>query len=509
MTQYLLGIDNGSTMVKAAVFGTDGSELAVAGRKVDLLAPRPGWSEVDMEALWQLTAEAIREAISRAAIDPRQIAGVACTGHGNGLYLVDAAGQPVRPAIRGADTRARAYIDRWLADGVDRAIRPKTMQAIWPAQPNALLAWMRDHEPESLRRAAANLTVKDYIRLRLTGEVWQERTDMSGCSLINVGTGDYDPEVLEAFGIADMRRLMPPLKRSEDLCGSVTADAAAATGLAAGTPVAGGMFDIDACGLASGMIDETQLCMIIGTWGNNQYISRTPVVHETVFMTTCYAIAGYYLMLEGSATSASNLEWFASEFFQAERDQLARTGGGSVYDLCNSQVAQSRPDESGVIFLPFLYGCNVSLDGKAAFFGLDGWQTRAHVLRAIYEGIVFSHRWHMERLLQFRPPPERIRLSGGAARSEVWVQMFADILQTPVEVPAATELGALGAAIGAAVAVGCYPSYESACAAMVRMARTCQPNPAWADVYQAKYARYRKLLDALAPLWAELAWRTA
>ena len=221
------------------------------------------------------------------------------------------------------------------------------------------------------------------------------------------------------------------------------------------------------------MVDETQLCMIVGTWGNNQYISRTPVVHETVFMTTCYAIAGYYLMLEGSATSASNLEWFASEFFQAERDQLARTGGGSVYELCNSLVAQTRPDESGVVFLPFLYGCNVSLDGKAGFFGLDGWQTRGHVLRAIYEGIVFSHRWHMERLLQFRPPPERIRLSGGAARSEVWVQMFADILQTPVEVPSGTELGAFGAAIGAAVAAGCYPTLR---------VRLCRDGPHGADV---------------------------
>lgn len=506
MPQYLLGIDNGSTMVKAAVFRADGQEMSVAARKVDLLSPQSGWSEVDMESLWQLTAEAVREAVSRAEIDPTQIACMACTGHGNGLYLVDAAGHPIRPAIRGSDTRARAYIDRWLADGVDRAIRAKTMQAIWPAQPNALLAWMRDHEPESLHRAAANLTCKDYIRLRLTGEIWQERTDMSGCSLIDVGTGDYDPEVLEAFGISDMRRLLPPLKRSEDLCGTVTSAAAAATGLSAGTPVAGGMFDIDACGLASGMVDETQLCMIIGTWGNNQYISRTPVVHETVFMTTCYAIDGYYLMLEGSATSASNLEWFASEFFEAERAELARTGGGSVYELCNALVAQTRPEESGIVFLPFLYGCNVSLDGKAAFFGLDGWQTRAHVLRAVYEGIVFSHRWHMERLLQFRSPPERIRLSGGAARSGVWVQMFADILQTPVEVPSGTELGALGAAIGAAVAAGLYPTYEAACAAMVRMSRTCLPNTALADVYQAKYTRYRKLLDALAPLWSELVW---
>lgn len=508
MPQYLLGIDNGSTMIKAAVFGTDGQEVSVASRKGDWLSPQPGWSEADMEVLWQLTAEAVREAIGRSGIDPAQIACVACTGHGNGLYLVDAAGRPVRPAIRGSDTRARAYIDRWLADGVDRAIRPKTMQAIWPAQPNALLAWMRDHEPESLRRAAASLTCKDYLRLRLTGEIWQERTDISGCSLINVGTGDYDPEVLAAFGIADLRHLLPPLKRSEDLCGAVTPAAAAATGLAPGTPVAGGMFDIDACGLASGMVDETQLCMIVGTWGNNQYISRTPVVDDAVFMTTCYAIDGYYLMLEGSATSASNLEWFASEFLQAERAEQERAGG-SVFEFCNALVAQTRPEESGVVFLPFLYGCNVSLDGKAAFFGLDGWQTRGHVLRAVYEGIVFSHRWHMERLLQFRSPPARIRLSGGAARSSVWVQMFADILQTPVEVPAGTELGALGAAISAAVAVGLYPSYEAACAAMVRMARTCPPNVALAEVYQAKYARYQRLLEALSPLWSELAWKPA
>jgi L-xylulokinase len=141
--------------------------------------------------------------------------------------------------------------------------------------------------------------------------------------------------------------------------------------------------------------------------------------------------------------------------------------------------------------------------------GLDGWQTRSHVLRAIYEGIVFSHRWHMERLLRFRGAPARIRLSGGAARSDVWVQMFADILQTPVEVPAGTELGALGAAIAAAVAARCYPTFQSACAAMVRVSRTSQPNHALADVYQAKYARYRKVLDALAPLWSELVWRAA
>ena len=506
MGQYLLGIDNGSTVVKAGVFDIAGRELSVASRKIEPLTSKPGYDEVDMEALWQLSATSIRDAISRAAIDPADIVCVAATGHGNGMYLIDADGRPICPAVRGADSRARKYIDRWLADGVDRAIRPKTMQAIWPAQPNALLAWMRDNQPDELGRAKAILCCKDYIRFRLTGEIYQERTDMSGTSLMNVGTGDYDMDVLEAFGIGEMRHLLPDLKRSEDICGTVTARAAEATGLAAGTPVAGGMFDIDACGLASGLVDETQLCMIAGTWGNNQYVSKTPVVDESVFMTTCYSIPGYYLMLEGSATSASNLEWFVSEFFQAERAQMAQAGQ-SVFDLCNELVGQTRADDAGIIFLPFLVGSNVSLDGKACFIGLDSWQSRGHVLRAIYEGIVFSHNWHIQRLLKFRPVPETIRLSGGAARSDVWVQMFADILQVPVEVPAGSELGTLGAAIGAAVAAGCYPSYEAACEAMVRIARTCEPNRRLAGLYQTKYDRYNKVLDAMAPMWADLVWR--
>jgi len=506
MPKYLLGIDNGSTMVKAALFTTEGKELGVASRKVNLLAPQPGWSEVDMDELWKTTAESIREALAQAAIDPKDVACVACTGHGNGLYLVDADGRPVRNAIRGADTRARGYIDRWLADGVDDAIRHKTMQAIWPAQPNAILAWMQDHEPESLAKGKAVLMCKDYIRLRLTGEIYQELTDMSGTSLMDVGAGDYDMEVLEAFGISGTRDLLPPLRRTQDICGAVTSAAAELTGLAPGTPVSAGLFDIDACGLASGMVDETQMCMIVGTWGNNQYIAKSPVVSKDVFMTTCYSIPGYYLMLEGSATSASNLEWMVTEFFQAEREQAARDGS-SVYELCNQLVAATEPADAGVVFLPFLYGSNVSLDGKACFLGLDGWQTRGHVLRAMYEGIIFSHNWHLERLMQFRSLPDRIRLSGGATRSEVWIQMFADIIGAPVDVPEGTELGTLGAAISAAVAAGCHPSYEVACAAMVRIARTCEPNASLADVYQTKYARYKLALEALAPVWAELAWK--
>jgi L-xylulokinase len=519
MAKYLLGTDNGCTMSKAALFTLDGREVAVASRKTETLTPRPGFLERDVPEMWASTAAAIKEVVGKSRVDPADIACVACAGHGNGLYLVDEQGNPVCNAILSTDSRARGIIDRWLADGVDKAVRPITMQSIWPAQPNALLLWLKENQPEVIRKSRWVLMAKDFVRFKLTGEVHAELTDMSGTSLLSVRDMAYDDGLLAAFGIADLRRLLPPLVRSADICGHVTPQAAAETGLKAGTPVAGGMFDIDACGLSSGLTDESQLCMIAGTWGNNQYISRTPVVSEDVFMTSCYAIPGYYLMLEGSATSASNLEWFVTEFMRpvgaavgaalsGRPDSGAHAGaplpeGRSVYDLCNDLVAATKPEDASIVFLPFLYGSNAGPDAKACFLGLNGWHTRGHVLRAIYEGVVFGHKRHVDRLLKFRSMPATIRLTGGAARSQVWMQIFADIFQTPIETPDGTELGALGAAIGASVAAGCHPSYEAAIAAMVRFSRRQEPNPAARETYQAKERLYHRYIAALGPVWAE------
>jgi L-xylulokinase len=503
MPDYLLATDNGGTVSKAALFTLDGKEVAVASQKTETITPAADQTEMDMAQTWAATAASIKAVIAEAGIDPSDIAAIACTGHGNGLYLVDEAGEPVRNAIASSDSRARAYTEQWEADGVDVAIRPKTMQAIWPAQPNALLCWLRDNEPESIEKTKWVFMCKDYVRFKLTGEAYAELTDMSGTSLMNVGTGEYDADVLAAFGISEMQEMLPPLKQSADLCGKITAAAAAETGLAEGTPVAGGMFDIDACGLSSAITNESQLCMILGTWGNNQYISQTPVVDEAVFMTSCYSIPGFYLMLEGSATSASNLEWFIAEIFKAEAAQAAAEGK-SVYDVLNALVAGTAPQDSNVIYLPFLYGSNVDPDAKASILGLTDRHTVGHVVRAVYEGVIFGHMTHLERLLKFRKMPERIRLSGGAARSEVWAQMISDAFGVPVEVPDGTELGALGAAICAGVAGGCFDSYDAAIDSMVHFKREYQPDLALTEVYKAKYERYKKVTAALDPVWKEI-----
>jgi len=503
MPGYLLGIDNGGTVAKAGLFALDGRELAVAARKTEMLAPRPGHTERDTDALWQATAQAIRAAIEQSGVRARDILGVATAGHGNGLYLVDAQGRPVRNGIISTDGRAKDYVARWHADGTFRAIHPRTMQSLWPAQPGPLLAWLRDHEPETIRRARWALMVKDYIRFRLTGEFQGELTDMSATSLVDVAAGQYDDRGLAAMGLAELRRLLPPIRRSEEVCGQVTAEAAEVTGLAQGTPVAGGLFDVDACGLACGLVDERPLVVIAGTWSINQFVSPRPVVAEDLFMTSRYCVPGQYLIMEASATSASNLEWFVTQFLPRERE-LAEQQGRSVYDLCNEMVAGTRPDEPAIIFLPFLYGSIADANAKACLLGMSGWHTRAHVLRAIYEGIVFGHLAHYQRLLRFRRPPQTVRLTGGAARSDVWVQMFADCYGLPMEIPAGTELGAMGAAVCAAVAAGCYPDFPQAVTAMVRLARVQEPDRGRTSLYAEKYGRYQEAAAALGPLWGKL-----
>jgi L-xylulokinase len=503
MAKYLLGIDNGGTVTKAGLFDLAGNELAVEGRRTEMTSPAPGFTERDTEELWQATAAAIRQVLDRSGIDPGDIACIATAGHGNGLYLVDREGTPVRPGIISTDTRAADYVARWRQQGVTEAILPKTMQSLWPAQPPALLAWLKDNEPDVIARAGWVLMAKDFIRSRLIGQFHAELSDTSGSSLIDVGTGDYDDALFEAYGLADLRHLMPPIARSEEICGHVTEQAAAATGLAPGTPVAGGLFDADACSLAGGMVDESVLQVIAGTWSVNQYITRQPVIDPNIFMTSRYCVPGYYLIMEASATSASNLEWFTGQVLGPEAEALAARGE-SIFDACNREVAAIPADQCNLIFLPFLFGSNANPAAKSCLLGLGGWHRRGHVLRAIYEGVLMSHRWHIDRLMRFRDRPDFIRLAGGAARSEVWSRMFADVFQVPVEIPAGTELGALGSAILAAVAAGCYDDFPSAVDAMVRIEAVRQPDPAMAGVYDQKYQRYLKALDALEPLWSEL-----
>jgi len=492
----LLGIDNGGTVTKAALYDTAGTELAVSSVKTEMKFPCPGHAEKDMEDLWSANVRVISDVMTRAGVAASEVAAVAVTGHGNGMYLVGGDGRPVGAGINSADSRAEEYVARWQSDGTFDRVLPRTCQALWAAQPAALLAWFRDHRPRELERTRWVFMCKDFIRYRLTGEAFAEVTDYSGINLLDIHRLRYDSDLLAAYGLQGIADKLPPLRGSSEICGRVSRAAAEATGLKEGTPVAGGLFDITSCAIACGITDAERLCLIAGSWSINEYISPSPVQDRDLFMTSAYCIPGYWLITEASATSASNLEWTVSELMCAEREQ-AQARGESVFDLVNRMVDGVAPGDSDVLFLPFLYGSNEGPDASAAFLGLRGWHGRAQMLRAVYEGVVFSHKRHLERLLRHRPAARAARIAGGAAKSDVWVQLFADALGLPIELTACEELGAMGAAICGGVGVGLFSSFEEAVRQMVRVSRTVQPRAALGPVYNDKYRRYVATLAAL------------
>jgi L-xylulokinase len=499
MAQYLLGIDNGSTVSKAALFDFHGREVAVASCKAETEYPHPGWTERDMEMLWQCTASAIREVLAKAGVKPEESAGIGNTGHGNGVYLLDKQGHPLRNGIQSMDTRAADVVTGWTESNLHAKVFPFTIQSFWPAQPNAILAWLKKNEPQNYERLGAILMVKDYIKYRLTGEITCDYTDMSATSLMDVRKKCYSRELMALYGLSEAYDALPPLKQSSEVCGQVTSAAAQETGLAVGTPVVGGLFDVDASAIGAGAINVNQA----GSWSINEVITKEPIVDPGLFMTTLFADPSLFLTIEGSATSATNLEWFVNQCCGDERAEAKRRGV-SVYEICSEEVGSLPPGSTNIIFHPFLYGSNVQPTARAGFYGVAGWHTRAHLLRALYEGVVFGHLNHIEKLRKAGGQINTARLAGGGSRSAVWSQMFADTIQVPMEISDGNELGARGAALSAGIGAGIYRDYAEAVQEAVSVVRVHEPIPANTPLYLARYAEYERLINVMQTPWEAL-----
>ncbi len=502
--KYYLGLDNGGTTTKAAIFDEDGKQIATAGMSTQMLVPKPGFTERDMEEMWEANCHVVKEALRLSGCDPHDIAAVAVCGHGKGLYLWGKNEAPVRNGIISTDNRAWEYPKQWAKAGVTERVFAYSCQNILPSQPVSLLAWLRDNEPNVIEQTKYIFECKDYVRFRLTGEAYAERTDYSGANFVNLTTGEYDPELLALFGLSECFDKLPPLRNATDICGYITKEAAQKTGLMEGTPVAGGAFDIDACAIAVNVTDETHICMIAGTWSINEYIRKAPVLDGSVLMNSFFCLPGYYLVEECSATSAGNNEWFIKTMLP-EAKQIAKAEGKRFYDLMDEWADAIETSVLCPIFLPFLMASNVHPNAMACFVGMSNYHTRAHIVRSIYEGIAFSHRYHLEKLLQSRTePPLGIRLAGGVANSAVWTQMFADIMNLPMETVRVKETGALGCAIIGATASGAYASLQEAAQKMCKLSNPVIPDQERAAIYDRKYQIYKATIDALDPLWDDI-----
>lgn len=499
--EYVLGIDNGGTTTKAAIYDPEGNVVALSQAKLTVSTPRPLFTERDMGEFWEANITAIRDCLAASGVDPANIKAVAVTGHGNGVYLARKDGSGVRPGVVSTDARAQSIVDEWIADPQFRPrVRSKTNSAVWAGQPVALLAWFDRHEPEVFDQTDYVFQAKDYIRYMLTGTAAMEISDFTGVSYANLFTKELDEDIFDFFGITRWIEKLPPRCGSVEIAGHISKEAAQLTGLAEGTPVAGGAMDIAAGALGAGLAADNELCVITGTWSINEVLSPTINSAEDVFLTLEYPVEGQYLVLEGGPNGVSNLEWYIRNVlrhsFEAFSDRTLSEE--DIFEMCESMIADYTPDVDDPFFLPFINGTSVIPHGRAGFVGFTQFHDIRHMVRAVYEGVIFSHLDHITNLRRYTDLTGHVRFTGGAANSAMWAQMFADGINVPLDIVDADESGTLGMAILATVAAGIHPDVPSAVAAMTSAPRqTIMPDPEFATLFATRYARYREHLAAL------------
>jgi L-xylulokinase len=502
MRERLIGIDAGGTMTKVVLFDLQGHEIACERQPNHMLMPHAGWTERDAEHMWAACCASISTLLESTGTDPTDILAITPSGYGGGIYLIDKHGAPVRNALVSTDTRAIPILDRWMSSGLQKAISAEIEQLIWPGQTFALMAWMQEHEPAAMRQTAHVMGCKDYLRMRLCGDISTDLTDAGCAGILNVSRSAIAKDAFKAASLEGWLEKLVPIGPATEVVGKVSAAAAAATGLKAGTPVVRGVYDVVGCALATGVNEASQLAAVAGTFSIHSTLHEKPALNPMPHIQTPYPVDGMILATTATPTSASNLEWFCKTAMRAETE-AARTAGRSIYDVCNDMVADTLARESKVQFFPFLY--DGPRGAPSGFTGMTASTSMADLLRAIYEGVVFAHRTDFNYLLTGpdAATPSVIRFAGGPSRSEVWSQMFADGLGLPVEVANGAELGAKGGAICAAVATGVHGSMTQAMAGMVRIERRFEPDASRATQLSAKYRDYTIAIDTNVQAWTK------
>ena len=501
MGDFFLSIDNGGTKTKVMVFDEKGKQVSCAAFPTACEEEKAGFREIDLAKLWESIGTAIQDAIKMARIDRSEVKAVACVGHGKGLYLLDKDQQIFYPGILSTDTRANSLAAE--LEKRNKEIFPVSCQHVVGSQAPVLLKWLKIHQPDVYQKIGSVLSAKDFVRSRLTGKIAAEYGDASGNNFLNLKTRAYDSSLFTFFDIMECWEKMPVLKSCEDICGDVTAEAAAMTGLQEGTPVIGGLFDLDACALATGVLDDDIFGITAGTWNINMYPAKECAAQTTGLMNSLF-LKDKFLVEASSATSAGNLELMIQMLMEPEKE-AAEKAGRSVYDSLEEMLSHTDAGYAKVFFFPFLYGSNVDLAARGSLIGMQSTTKKMELLRAVYEGIAFAHRYHIEQLIKARGArPKVLRISGGCTNSPSWVRMFADVSGIAVETVEAKELGGLGGAMAAAAGIGRYDSLIEASAKMTRVTRHYLPDSKQVRLYQEKYAVYLELLQALACSWKKL-----
>jgi xylulokinase len=487
---HVLGLDVSTTATKAVLMDRAGTVGAVGAVEYPYETPRPLWSEQDPALWWDATIGAVRGALVAAGIGGEDVEAVGLTGQMHGLVALDAADRVLRPAILWNDQRTGAECDeiRELV-GRERLIRITGNDAL-PGFTAPKLLWVRRHEPDVWERIAHVLLPKDLVRLRLTGGHAVDRADGAGTILFDLARRDWSGELLETLGID--RAWLPETFEGPEVTGTVGADAAEATGLRVGTPVVAGGGDQAAAAVGVGSVEPGISSLSLGTSGVIFTTTEGPTVEpEGRLHAFCHAVPGRWHLMGVMLSAAGSLRWF--------RDAFAPDRS---FDELVGEAEDVPAGSDGLLFLPYLTGERTPYPdplARGAFVGLTVHHARAHLTRAVLEGVAFGLRDSLELIRGMGlAPSTEIRATGGGVRSGLWRRILADVLEARIVTTETAEGAAQGAATLAAVGAGWFPTVEDACRSVVRTGAPIEPSGE-VDAYGDAYARYRGLYPALAP----------
>ncbi len=489
--QLFLGLDVGTSGVKAVLVAADGEVRASATTPLSLSTPKPGWAEQDPEAWWQATLASIRAV--RGTQSNADVAGVGISGQMHSSVFLDAKGDVIRPALLWCDGRTTeecAEITR--AVGGEAKLRDLASNPALEGFTLPKVLWLRKHEPEAFKRLATVMLPKDYIRYRLTGAIATEPSDASATLMYNTAGLKWSDDIMRAVDLP--MSILPALGESAEVLGRVNTEAAGLTGLREGTPVVGGGAD-NACGAAGvGVVDPGE---VVASWGTSgTVLAPMPEPHVDPGLrahTFCHVMPKSWYMMGVVLSAGGAFSWY--------REQLAREriGTGDANLELNEEAASVRIGAEGVTFLPYLQGERTphrDASARGAILGLSLAHTRAHVTRAVLEGVAFALRDSLTILQELGMTPRQLLLTGGGAKSAFLRQLQAEVYGLPVATVNREEGPAYGAALLAAVGAGAFKDLQSAVKSTLSRSTPESPAPSAHEAYEAPYQRFRRAFSA-------------
>ncbi len=484
-----LGIDVGTGGSRAVLIDEKGKIMASASAEHAVFAsPEIGWAEQLPDDWWRACVSAIREVLTRSK--PEEIGAISFSGQMHGSVLLDDADRPLRPALIWCDQRTEKQCTEITEKvGAERLIELVCNPAITGFTLPKLL-WVRENEPEIWAEVKTILLPKDYIRLKLSGDKASDVADSSGTLLFDVQNRKWSGEMLSVFEIDE--NLLPRIFESVEITGRVSAGGATETGLLEGTLIVAGAGDNAAGAIGMGVTRVGTVSATIGTSGVVFAVTDVPKLDlKGRIHTLCHAIPGRWHNTGVTQGAGLSLKWFRENF-----------GAGASYDALADEAAKISAGADGAIWLPYLMGertPHLDANARAAFIGLTASHTKAHLTRAVLEGVAFSLRDSLEIFGELGTPIEKIRLGGGGAKSPLWRQIQADVYGQSVEILEADEGAAFGAAILAGVGAGAWNSVDEACEKTIRVAQKVEPNADSVKKLNRNYEAYKLLYAALRP----------